>query len=155
MRNCSSLHPDFERNDERASMGFDPRNTSGSWSLRRLGRMRTLGYSVTGTSLASGVTNTNDSKRPSNPNKDDVIFWDVIIWTNGGLPIRILKAELMLWIGPGCSSGMGLFVELGTISTVFSPPKHLNIELRQRTTEDAAKDIAAFVAIFCAQFNKF
>ncbi|KAJ7694640.1 serine carboxypeptidase [Mycena rosella] len=114
----------------------------------------------------------------SNPDKDDVIFW-----TNGG---------------PGCSSGMGLFMELGPCrvanadnGTVFHQESwnsnaniffidqpigvgfsyaeygetvvraaclilvHFNLEFSQSTTEEAAKDIAAFVAIFFAHFSKF
>ncbi|KAJ7479723.1 Alpha/Beta hydrolase protein [Mycena latifolia] len=97
----------------------------------------------------------------SDPDKDDVIFW-----TNGG---------------PGCSSGIGLFMELGPCrvvnaanGTVFhreSWNSNANIFFIDQpigvgfsyaeygetvsSTDEAAKDIAAFVAIFFAHFDKF
>ncbi|KAI0071137.1 serine carboxypeptidase [Panus rudis PR-1116 ss-1] len=96
----------------------------------------------------------------SNPDEDDVIFW-----TNGG---------------PGCSSALGLFMELGPCrvkqenATTFNPHswnEHANIFFIDQpigvgysyaeygetvsTTEEAAKDIAAFVTIFFEHFTKF
>ncbi|KAJ7314831.1 serine carboxypeptidase [Mycena albidolilacea] len=97
----------------------------------------------------------------SNPDKDDVI-----LWTNGG---------------PGCSSGIGLLMELGPCrvvnadnGTVHHPESwnsNANIFFIDQpigvgfsyadygeyvsTTEEAAQDIAAFVAIFFAHFSKF
>jgi len=93
-----------------------------------------------------------------NPDKDDVIFW-----TNGG---------------PGCSSSVGLFFELGPCrvptpnGTVFHPeswntnanlffidqPVGVGFSYAEygeyvSTTEEAAKDIAAFVAIFSRTFT--
>ncbi|OCH89480.1 serine carboxypeptidase [Obba rivulosa] len=94
-----------------------------------------------------------------NPEKDDVIFW-----TNGG---------------PGCSSATGLFMELGpcrvnTPNNVTYNPyswnEHANVFFVDQpigvgfsyaehgefvdNTLDAAKDIAAFVAIFFEHFPK-
>ncbi|KAI0069949.1 serine carboxypeptidase [Panus rudis PR-1116 ss-1] len=96
----------------------------------------------------------------NDPDTDDVIFW-----TNGG---------------PGGSSAMGLFVELGpcrlvqdnaTMSNPYSWNEVANIFFIDQpigvgasyadfgetvgTTEEAAEDIAAFVAIFFEHFTKF
>ncbi|KAL0062356.1 hypothetical protein AAF712_010767 [Marasmius tenuissimus] len=96
----------------------------------------------------------------SNPDKDDVIFW-----TNGG---------------PGGSSSVGLFMELGPCRVLddkgdkFHPESwnsNANIFFIDQpigvgfsyaeygesvsTTEEAAQDIAAFVAIFFENFNQF
>ncbi|KAJ7053949.1 serine carboxypeptidase [Mycena amicta] len=97
----------------------------------------------------------------SDPDKDDVIFW-----TNGG---------------PACSSATGLFMELGPCriykaddGPVYHPESwnsKANIFFIDQpigsgfsyadygeyvsTTEEAAKDVAAFVAIFFAHFSKF
>ncbi|KAJ6579699.1 serine carboxypeptidase [Mycena vulgaris] len=100
----------------------------------------------------------------SDPDTDDVIFW-----TNGG---------------PGCSSAVGLFMELGpcravntengTVFHLYSWNSNANIFFIDQpvgvgfswaeygdtvsTTEEAAKDIAdiaAFIAIFFAYFKKF
>ncbi|KAF8217517.1 serine carboxypeptidase [Mycena galopus ATCC 62051] len=95
----------------------------------------------------------------NNPDTDDVVFW-----TNGG---------------PGCSSGV--FMELGpcrvvnadndTVHNPHSWNSNANIFFVDQpigvgfsyadygeyvsTTEEAAQDIAAFVAIFFAHFSKF
>ncbi|KAH9939580.1 Alpha/Beta hydrolase protein [Amylocystis lapponica] len=95
-----------------------------------------------------------------NPDKDDVVFW-----TNGG---------------PGCASELGLLMELGPCrvthvdNSTFNPyswNSHANIFFIDQpigvgfsyaehgetvgTTEEAAKDIAAFIAIFFEHFSKF
>ncbi|KAL6307995.1 serine carboxypeptidase [Sparassis latifolia] len=96
----------------------------------------------------------------NDPTNDDVIFW-----TNGG---------------PGCSSSLGLFMELGPCrvtnpnATSYNPyswNEKANVFFIDQpigvgfsyadygeavsTTEEAAKDIAAFVAIFFEHFSKF
>ncbi|KAK7690230.1 hypothetical protein QCA50_006883 [Cerrena zonata] len=95
-----------------------------------------------------------------NPDEDDVM-----LWTNGG---------------PGCSSAVGLFMELGPCrvenvnKTTFNPyswndraniffidqPVGVGYSYAEYgetvgNTEDAAKDIAAFMAIFFEHFTKF
>ncbi|KAK7001939.1 carboxypeptidase [Favolaschia claudopus] len=97
----------------------------------------------------------------SEPDEDDVIFW-----TNGG---------------PGCSSEMGLLMELGPCrvvnadngtvplkdswnskANVFFVDQPIGVGFSYAeygehvsTTEEAAQDIAAFVAIFFSHFSKF
>ncbi|KAJ3753039.1 serine carboxypeptidase [Lentinula raphanica] len=96
----------------------------------------------------------------SDTDKDDVIFW-----TNGG---------------PGCSSSLGLFMELGpcrvldddgpkfhpeswnTNANVFFIDQPIGVGFSYAeygesvsTTEEAAQDVAAFVAIFFENFSKF
>ncbi|CCM05789.1 uncharacterized protein FIBRA_08022 [Fibroporia radiculosa] len=96
----------------------------------------------------------------NDPDTDDVVFW-----TNGG---------------PGASSAMGLFMELGPCrvagpnSTTYNPYgwndkanvffidqpvgvgfSYADYGEKVETTPEAAKDIAAFVAIFFEHFSKF
>ncbi|KAJ2911929.1 hypothetical protein MD484_g8484, partial [Candolleomyces efflorescens] len=96
----------------------------------------------------------------NDPDKDDVI-----LWTNGG---------------PGCSSSLGLFMELGPCrvldengakfhpeswnsrANVFFIDQPIGVGFSYAeygehvgTTEEAAKDVAAFVRIFFEHFTKF
>jgi len=97
----------------------------------------------------------------NDPSKDDVIFW-----TNGG---------------PGCSSSLGLFMELGPCrvtnatqdptffkeswnsnANVFFVDQPIGVGFSYAdygqtvsTSEEAAQDIAAFVAIFFENFTSF
>ncbi|KAJ7086299.1 Alpha/Beta hydrolase protein [Mycena crocata] len=96
----------------------------------------------------------------NDPDTDDVIFW-----TNGG---------------PGCSSSMGLFMELGpcrisdgngtsfhpeswnTNANIFFVDQPIGVGFSYAdygesvaTTEEAAKDMAAFIFVFFEHFTKF
>ncbi|KAF9516920.1 hypothetical protein BS47DRAFT_1375810 [Hydnum rufescens UP504] len=95
------------------------------------------------------------------------------------------KDDVLMWIngGPGCSSSLGLFMELGPCSVLHPPsgngtkwnPYSWNANANLffldqpvgvgfsyadfgrtiETTEDAAKDVAAFVSIFFETFSQF